>query len=124
MRLTLCLRFIGWLHLRRRDRRVYRRLDSAVSGMKVTRNRYSAAALDLEAELEQPTMNARGPPQQVRMAHLANTQAWLLWHPPARHIDLLPERRETGWGAWIRTRGWRNQNPLPYHLATPHQGVV
>ena len=25
----------------------------------------------------------------------------------------------TGWGAWIRTRGWRNQNPLPYHLATP-----
>ena len=26
-----------------------------------------------------------------------------------------------GWGAWIRTRGWRNQNPLPYHLATPHQ---
>jgi hypothetical protein len=24
-----------------------------------------------------------------------------------------------GWGAWIRTRGWRNQNPLPYHLATP-----
>src|SRR4051812_32679145 len=26
-----------------------------------------------------------------------------------------------GWGAWIRTREWRNQNPLPYHLATPHQ---
>jgi hypothetical protein len=25
-----------------------------------------------------------------------------------------------GWGAWIRTREWRNQNPLPYHLATPH----
>src|SRR5277367_129346 len=24
-----------------------------------------------------------------------------------------------GWGAWIRTREWRNQNPLPYHLATP-----
>ena len=32
--------------------------------------------------------------------------------------------RETGlvrWGAWIRTREWRNQNPLPYHLATPHR---
>src|SRR4051794_622196 len=29
-------------------------------------------------------------------------------------------RQRTGWGAWIRTRGWRNQNPLPYHLATPH----
>jgi hypothetical protein len=27
-----------------------------------------------------------------------------------------------GWGAWIRTRGWRNQNPLPYHLATPQRG--
>jgi hypothetical protein len=26
-----------------------------------------------------------------------------------------------GWGAWIRTREWRNQNPLPYHLATPHR---
>ena len=27
-----------------------------------------------------------------------------------------------GWGARIRTWEWRNQNPLPYHLATPHQG--
>jgi hypothetical protein len=26
----------------------------------------------------------------------------------------------TGWGARIRTWEWRNQNPLPYHLATPH----
>ena len=24
-----------------------------------------------------------------------------------------------GWGGRIRTSGWRNQNPLPYHLATP-----
>ena len=24
-----------------------------------------------------------------------------------------------GWGGWIRTNEWRNQNPLPYHLATP-----
>src|SRR4051812_40122800 len=29
----------------------------------------------------------------------------------------------SGWGAWIRTREWRNQNPLPYHLATPHEAV-
>ena len=29
------------------------------------------------------------------------------------------ETRLRGWGAWIRTREWRNQNPLPYHLATP-----
>ena len=24
------------------------------------------------------------------------------------------------WGGWIRTNGWRNQNPLPCRLATPH----
>src|ERR1700739_1280892 len=24
-----------------------------------------------------------------------------------------------GWGGRIRTSAWRNQNPLPYHLATP-----
>src|SRR5262245_15769953 len=27
----------------------------------------------------------------------------------------------SGWGARIRTWEWRNQNPLPYHLATPQQ---
>jgi hypothetical protein len=27
-----------------------------------------------------------------------------------------------GWGARIRTWEWRNQNPLPYHLATPQPG--
>src|SRR5215472_15672115 len=27
-----------------------------------------------------------------------------------------------GWGGRIRTSEWRNQNPLPYHLATPHHG--
>src|SRR5438552_4074264 len=26
-----------------------------------------------------------------------------------------------GWGARIRTWEWRNQNPLPYRLATPHR---
>ena len=26
-----------------------------------------------------------------------------------------------GWGARIRTWEWRNENPLPYHLATPHK---
>src|SRR4026207_1431453 len=29
--------------------------------------------------------------------------------------------KSVGWGARIRTWEWRNQNPLPYHLATPHQ---
>src|SRR5882762_8663678 len=28
-----------------------------------------------------------------------------------------------GWGGRIRTSAWWNQNPLPYHLATPHQAV-
>ena len=27
--------------------------------------------------------------------------------------------QDVGWGARIRTWVWRNQNPLPYHLATP-----
>jgi hypothetical protein len=26
-----------------------------------------------------------------------------------------------GWGARTRTWEWRNQNPLPYHLATPQR---
>jgi hypothetical protein len=28
-----------------------------------------------------------------------------------------------GWGGRIRTSGWRNQNPLPYHLATPQRAA-
>src|SRR5215510_9693452 len=31
--------------------------------------------------------------------------------------------RLIGWGARIRTWECRNQNPVPYHLATPHRGV-
>ncbi len=27
----------------------------------------------------------------------------------------------SGWGGRIRTSAWRNQNPLPYRLATPHR---
>ena len=26
-----------------------------------------------------------------------------------------------GWGGRIRTSAWRNQNPLPYRLATPQR---
>src|SRR5437763_15902673 len=29
-----------------------------------------------------------------------------------------------GWGGRIRTSVCRNQNPVPYHLATPHQGTA
>ena len=31
--------------------------------------------------------------------------------------------RLPGWGGRIRTSAWWNQNPLPYHLATPQQTV-
>ena len=35
--------------------------------------------------------------------------------------DSSDNAKYTGWGARIRTWEWRNQNPLPYHLATPQQ---
>ena len=31
----------------------------------------------------------------------------------------IVETTVAGWGGRIRTSEWRNQNPLPYHLATP-----
>ena len=34
---------------------------------------------------------------------------------------ILSAREMTGWGGRIRTSAWGNQNPLPYHLATPHR---
>src|ERR1043166_229608 len=43
----------------------------------------------------------------------------------APFLEVMPHKAvETGlggWGARIRTWEWRNQNPLPYHLATPHR---
>src|ERR1700728_1333970 len=41
---------------------------------------------------------------------------------PAR-AQGAPVLCETGWGGRIRTSEWRNQNPLPYHLATPQSGL-
>ena len=32
-----------------------------------------------------------------------------------------PAAQNAGWGGRDRTSEWRNQNPLPYRLATPHQ---
>src|SRR5439155_12477229 len=32
--------------------------------------------------------------------------------------------RLLGWGARTRTWEWRNQSPLPYHLATPQHGTM
>src|SRR6185312_747999 len=46
------------------------------------------------------------------------------WTPALSHSSLPAtacEAAKAGWGARIRTWGWRNQNPLPYHLATPQK---
>ena len=32
-----------------------------------------------------------------------------------------PGNATNGWGGRVRTSEWRNQNPLPYHLATPQR---
>src|SRR4051812_2043765 len=46
-----------------------------------------------------------------------------IWRQSNRRRDAALARRPVaGWGARIRTWEWRNQNPLPYHLATPHRG--
>jgi hypothetical protein len=50
-----------------------------------------------------------------------------LWVPAHKELRIGVENRRgeirlsAGWGARIRTWEWRNQNPLPYHLATPHR---
>ena len=44
---------------------------------------------------------------------------------PLRHEKAARRRLnhlKAGWGGRIRTSVWRNQNPLPYHLATPQHG--
>ena len=47
---------------------------------------------------------------------LGRVASLLLPHPGNYHAETgMP-----GWGGRIRTSAWRNQNPLPYHLATPH----
>jgi hypothetical protein len=38
---------------------------------------------------------------------------------PASPCEARPDPRLAGWGGRIRTSAWWNQNPLPYHLATP-----
>jgi hypothetical protein len=48
--------------------------------------------------------------------------------PPQIHAKMAARRDNNscnikylvaGWGGRIRTSAWRNQNPLPYRLATP-----
>src|ERR1700734_620170 len=35
-------------------------------------------------------------------------------------LNFVRQENPSGWDGWIRTTEWRDQNPLPYHLATPH----
>ena len=61
----------------------------------------------------------------VHAARMRPAGTVLTYGNVVRSFPTLRQRAETllvGWGAWIRTRGWRNQNPLPYHLATPQRG--
>ena len=38
--------------------------------------------------------------------------------------DLFIAPTKFGWGGRIRTSVWRDQNPLPYRLATPHKSII
>ncbi len=42
-----------------------------------------------------------------------------LW--PFQRFPAFMVRHNNGWGGRIRTYGSRNQNPVTYHLSTPHQ---
>ncbi len=62
-------------------------------------------------------------------AGASGSHAWRRGKPRSRsgrlagRADELYQWLRCGWGARIRTWEWRNQNPLPYHLATPHQQI-
>src|SRR5262249_49838971 len=56
-----------------------------------------------------------------RHRHRRRRHPFLWWKPCSSEDNPANGQRLTGWGARIRTWEWRNQNPLPYHLATPHR---
>src|SRR4051812_13429000 len=42
------------------------------------------------------------------------------WRPLLRWVEAEPRPAALpGWGGRIRTSAWGDQNPLPYHFATP-----
>ncbi len=49
--------------------------------------------------------------------------AWCRYGPVGGTDSSMQTSYFVGWGGRIRTSVWRNQNPLPYHLATPHHGT-
>src|ERR1700735_53960 len=47
-----------------------------------------------------------------------------LTHPlGSSPVDEPLQPQKFGWGGRIRTSVWRDQNPLPYRLATPQLGI-
>src|SRR5262249_54264230 len=67
-------------------------------------------------------------PRYVRRenAHIRSLRHRKQKPPPTRgqkppHQTCSEIKGLTGWGGRTRTSEWRNQNPLPYHLATPQR---
>src|SRR6267142_4299294 len=66
-----------------------------------------------------PSIRQIGTPETVHGIAKARHWRGFLALPRVKSRDAgLP-----GWGGRIRTSAWWNQNPLPYHLATPQQTV-
>ena len=64
-----------------------------------------------------------GPP--LASAHsIRDRTLVLIAHPQAIKKAPINGTFFIGWGGWIRTNEWRNQNPLPYHLATPQSTAI
>ena len=66
-----------------------------------------------------------GPPHPSASAHsIRDRTLVLIAHPQAIKKAPINGTFFIGWGGWIRTNEWRNQNPLPYHLATPQSTAI
>ena len=66
-----------------------------------------------------PKQNRHGFPNDGANS-LPNAPKWLL---KPRQLCQQNQCFEYGWGGRDRTSEWRNQNPLPYRLATPQQAT-
>jgi hypothetical protein len=105
--------------------------------------RTSLPSLPLVSAKTQPVSALRLPEFRILEFHRAETRPENLalrcetpgiprqrpgsWLTTSGNVDTSPSAGNpyektglAGWGARIRTWEWRNQNPLPYHLATPH----
>ena len=47
------------------------------------------------------------------------TRCLTTWRRPYYSDEQTSTDENDGRGGWIRTNGCRDQNPVPYHLATP-----